>query len=159
MKWLKRIVLALLALFLLAQFVRPERTNPPVDPAKELRAPAHVQPILDRSCKDCHSNRTTWPWYSNITPLNFYLVDHIDEGRHELNFSEFLGYSAKKQRKKMEELCEEVEEGQMPLPEYARVHRAAKLSAADKETLCAWSRSLSAPSGSSRNSASGARRE
>ena len=139
MKWLKRIVLALFVLFLLAQFIRPERTNPPVDPAKELRAPAHVQQILDRSCNDCHSNRTQWPWYSNVTPVNWYLVDHIDEGRHELNFSEFNSYSPKKQAKKLEEMCEEVEKGHMPLPEYVRLHPSTRLSESDKQTLCAWS--------------------
>ena len=143
MKWVKRIVLALLVLFLLAQFMRPERTNPPVDPAKELRAPAHVQQILDRSCNDCHSNRTEWPWYSHVTPVNWYLVDHINEGRHELNFSEFNSYSPKKQARKLQELCEEVEEGQMPLPEYVRLHREARLSESDKQTLCTWSREAS----------------
>ena len=143
MRWVKRILLALLVLFLLAQFVRPERTNPPVDPAKELRAPAEVQAILDRSCNDCHSNRTTWPWYSHVTPANWYLVDHINEGRHELNFSEFRTYSPKEQSKKLGEVCEEVEEGHMPLPEYVRLHREARLSPADKLTLCQWATSTS----------------
>ena len=148
MKWIKRILLALLVLFLLAQFVRPERTNPPVDPTKELRAPAHVQSIIDRSCNDCHSNKTTWPWYSHVTPFNWYLVDHSNEGRQEMHFSEFAAYSAKKKAKKMEELCEEVEEGNMPLPEYLWLHRDAKLSAADKQTLCGWAKSGAALSGS-----------
>lgn len=159
MKWLKRILLALLVLFLLAQFVRPDRTNPPIDPAQELRAPAHVQQILDRSCNDCHSNRTEWPWYSNVTPLNWYLVDHINEGRHELSFSDFNSYPPKKQAKKMEELCEEVEEGHMPLPEYVRLHPEARLSAQDKQTLCGWAKSRAALSESSRSSGSEARRE
>jgi hypothetical protein len=138
MKWLKRILLSLLVLFLLAQFVRPERTNPPVDRAKELRAPAEVKSIIERSCNDCHSNRTVWPWYSHITPVNWYLVDHINEGRHELNFSEFHTYSPKKQAKKIEEICEEVQEGHMPLPEYVRLHRETALSAADKQVLCSF---------------------
>jgi hypothetical protein len=154
MKWLKRILLVLAVLILLAQFVRPTRTNPPIDPANELRAPAHVQQVLDRSCNDCHSSRTTWPWYSNVTPVNWYLVDHIKEGRHELNFSEFKTYRAKKQHKKMEEVCEQVEEGEMPLREYVWLHPEARLSEQDKQTLCAWSKSAAALSGSSQSSAS-----
>jgi Haem-binding domain len=138
MTWLKRIVLALFVLFLLAQFVRPERTNPPVDPADELRAPAHVQQILDRSCKDCHSHRSHWPWYSNITPANWFLVDHVNEGRRELNFSTFRSLSPKDVERKMDEICEEVEEGHMPLPEYLWLHRDARLSEADKQMLCEW---------------------
>jgi hypothetical protein len=140
MKWLKRILLVLAVLFLLAQFVRPQRTNPAVDPARELRPPAHVQQILERSCKDCHSHRTEWPWYSNVTPVNWYLVDHINEARDELSFSEFQTYAPKKQAKKMEELCEEVEEGHMPLPEYTWLHPKAKLSEADKQALCLWAK-------------------
>ena len=160
MKWLKRLVLALLVLFLLAQFMRPERTNPPIDPAKELRAPAPVQQILDRSCKDCHSNRTEWPWYSHVTPVNWYLVDHINEGRQELNFSDFNSYETKKQARKLQELCEEVEDGHMPIPEYTWLHRDAKLSAANQRTLCEWSKSFRvALSESSQSSATAAPRE
>ena len=144
MKWFRRILLILAVLLLLAQFVRPDRTNPPVDPAKELQAPAHVQQILDRSCKDCHSSRTEWPWYSNVTPVNWYLVDHIKEGRRELSFSEFQSYSAKKKAKKMKELCEEVEEHNMPLREYTWLHPQAKLSEADRQTLCTWAKELKA---------------
>lgn len=142
MKWLKRIVLVLAVLLLFAQFVRPDRTNPPVDPAKELRPPAHVQQVLDRSCKDCHSNRTEWPWYSQITPVNWYLADHIKEARHELSFSEFESYSPKKKAKKLEELCEEVDEGHMPLREYTWLHPSSKLSAADRQTLCTWAKEM-----------------
>jgi cytochrome c553 len=140
MKWLKRILLALLVLFLVAQFVRPSRANPPVDTAKELRAPANVQQILDRSCNDCHSNRTQWPWYSNVTPVSWYLVDHIKDGRRELNLSEFNSYRAKRQARKMEELCKEVEEGEMPLREYVWLHPEARLSEQDRQTLCTWAK-------------------
>jgi len=144
MKWTRRILLILAVLLLLAQFVRPDRTNPPVDAAKELQTPAHVQQILDRSCRDCHTSRTEWPWYSNVTPVNWYLADHIREGRHELSFSEFQSYSAKKQAKKMEELCEEVEEGEMPLREYTWLHPESKLSEADRQTLCTWAKGFRA---------------
>ena len=157
---IKRILLALLVLFVLAQFVRPSTTNPPVDPAKELRAPANVQQIIDRSCVDCHTNRTTYPWYNQITPVNWYLADHIKEGRRELNFSEYAGYKPRRKNKKMEEICEQVQEGEMPLPEYTWLHPGTKLSEADKQTLCAWTKSerlaLAVPSGSAQSSSTAA---
>lgn len=143
----KRILLALLVIFLLAQFVRPSKSNPPIDPAKELRAPANVQQIIDRSCIDCHTNRTRHPWYNNITPVNWYLADHVKEGRHELNFSEYASYKPRRKNKKLEEICEQVEEGNMPLPEYTWLHPEAKLSQADRQTLCAWTREQRAASG------------
>ncbi|HEX8409986.1 MAG TPA: heme-binding domain-containing protein [Thermoanaerobaculia bacterium] len=137
-KWLKRIAVVLAVMFVAAQFVRPDMTNPPVDPKVEYRAPAHIQPILDRSCNDCHSNRTRWPWYSQITPVSWWLKDHIDEGRHELSFSEFGTYSPKKAAHKMEEVCEVVKKGEMPLREYVWGHPSARLSEADKHALCEW---------------------
>jgi hypothetical protein len=140
MKWVKRIVIVLVVLLVAAQAVRPDLTNPPVDPAKALRAPAHVQQILDRSCIDCHSNRTRYPWYSQVSPLSWWLKDHIDEGRHELNISEFATYSPKKAEHKLEEVCEMVEKGEMPLKSYLPLHPSAKLSDADKQTLCAWTK-------------------
>jgi len=140
MKWLKRILLILAIVFVAAQFVRPDFANPPVDEAKVLRAPANVQAILDRSCADCHSNRTVYPWYSRITPVSWWLAKHIRNGRREVNFDEIGGYSAKKAAHKMQEICEQVEKGEMPLESYLPLHPAAKLSEADRKTLCDWAK-------------------
>ena len=140
MKWLKRILFVLSAVFIGIQFVRPARTNPSIDPAKELHAPPHVAAILDRSCMDCHSNRTRWPWYTSVAPVSWWIIDHVNEGRHELSFSAFGGYTQRRQTKKMEQICEEVEEGEMPLREYLWLHPSARLSEADRQTLCAWSK-------------------
>ena len=140
-KALRVILLVLVVVFVAAQFVRPAFTNPPIDPTHELRAPASVQAVLDRSCIDCHSNRTRYPWYSQISPVSWWLQDHIKEGRGELNVSEFGTYSPKKAAHKMEEVCEQVESGEMPLPSYLWMHPSAKLSAADKQTLCGWAKS------------------
>ena len=139
-KLIKATLITLAVVFIAAQFVRPAFTNPPINPAHELRAPAHVQSILDRSCIDCHTSRTRYPWYSQITPVSWWLKDHIDEGRGELNLSEFGTYPPKKAAHKMEEVCEMVEKGEMPLREYLWGHWGAKLSEADKQALCAWAK-------------------
>ena len=137
-KLLKYILIALVLIFAAAQFVRPSFSNPPVDPAHELRAPAQVQSIIDRSCIDCHTNRTRYPWYSRISPVSWWLKDHIDEGRGELNFSEFRTYEPKKAAHKLEEVHEMVKKGEMPLREYVWGHPSAKLSPADKQVLIEW---------------------
>ncbi|HYI07728.1 MAG TPA: heme-binding domain-containing protein [Thermoanaerobaculia bacterium] len=137
-KWLQRIVIVLAVVFLGMQFYRPARTNPVTDPSKILRAPAHIQPILERSCYDCHSNESKWPWYTNVAPLSWSIIDHVNEGREELSFSEWGNYSPKKADHKLEEICEMVERRDMPLPEYLWLHRDAKLSDADRRTLCNW---------------------
>ncbi|WP_273005712.1 heme-binding domain-containing protein, partial [Leeuwenhoekiella blandensis] len=66
-------------------------------------------------CYDCHSNQTTYPWYSNLAPASFYLEDHIKDGKRHLNFSEWEQYSAKRKDHKLDELIEEVEREGMPL--------------------------------------------
>ena len=140
MKWINRFFVLLGVAYLASQFLRPQYTNRPVDPAKELRAPANVQAILDRSCADCHSNKTKWPWYSNISPISWWLVDHVGHGRRDFSLSDFNTYTPERAAHKMEEVCEQVEGGHMPLPSYLWLHRDAKLSDAEKQTLCAWSK-------------------
>lgn len=144
MKWVKRILLALVVILVLIQVVRPNMTNPPLDPARQLVAPPQVQAILDRSCNDCHSNKTRWPWYAQLAPVSWFLADHVKDGRRELNFSEFKTYSAKKANHKLQEVCEQVEQREMPLKTYLPLHPSAQLSDADRKTLCDWTRATRA---------------
>ncbi|MCF6201650.1 MAG: heme-binding domain-containing protein, partial [Hydrogenimonas sp.] len=78
--------------FLLMQLIPYERTNPKSDPKLEIKAPAKVQEIFIRSCYDCHSNRTNWPWYSAIAPAKWFVVRDVNVGRKWLNFSEWESY-------------------------------------------------------------------
>ena len=142
--WLRRLLFALIAIFIAAQFFRPSLANLPTDPAKSLTAPANVQPILDRSCMDCHSNSTRWPWYSRISPVSWWLADHVKDGRRELNFSEWNTFTPRRQYRKLEEICEEVKEREMPLKSYLPLHPSAKLSDANRAALCAWAESYRA---------------
>jgi len=137
-KFIKATLITLAVVFVAAQFVRPAFSNPPINPAHELRAPAHVQSIIDRSCIDCHTSRTRYPWYSQISPVSWWLKDHIDEGRGELNLSEFGTYSPKKAAHKLEEVHEMIKKDEMPLREYVWGHPSAKLSDADKKSLIEW---------------------
>jgi hypothetical protein len=141
-KALKIIVIVLATVFVIAQFIRPARTVPPENPAETLEAstqvPADVEAILVRSCVDCHSNRTTYPWYSNISPVSWFLADHINEGRRELNISTWNTTDAKRKFRKLDKICQEVQDGEMPLPSYLWIHWDAELSQNDVNTLCAW---------------------
>ena len=141
LKWLAVVVAVV---FLGLQFVRPARTNPSVDQAQTMSAHLQVTPpvaaILDRSCHDCHSNSTRWPWYSNVAPASWFLVDHVNEGRGHLNFSEWGKLDKRQADKKLEEMCEEVSEKLMPIDSYTWIHRSAKLSDADIKTLCDWTK-------------------
>ena len=141
-KVLKWLLILIVALFVGVQFVRPARTNPAVDQMQTIHAQLQITPqvaaILDRSCQDCHSNSTRWPWYSNVVPASWFLVDHVDEGREHLNFSEWGKLEKREVDKKLEEMCEEVTDRVMPIDTYTWIHRSARLSDAEIKTLCDW---------------------
>ncbi|MEJ1223600.1 heme-binding domain-containing protein [Sediminicola sp. 1XM1-17] len=106
----------------------------------ETNPPKEVQRILETTCYDCHSNNTHYPWYNNIAPVSYWLADHIRVGKGHLNFSEWESYTPKKKDHKLEELIEEVEEGEMPLKEYTWTHKEARLTANQKEMVMEWAR-------------------
>ena len=146
MKWLTRVLLVLLVLFIVAQFFRPSIVVPRVDETKTLyhveSVPPDARAILHRSCDDCHSNRTVWPWYNRISPVSWWLADHVKKGRKELNFDEWADFKPRRKVRKLQELCEQVKERKMPLKSYLPLHAHAKLTDADRGALCTWSSAL-----------------
>ena len=121
-KWL----LALFVLFVAIQIVRPARTNPPVDPALTLEAhvqvPPDVEAILTRACADCHSNRTQWPWYSNIAPVSWLLTSDVNDGRRHMNLSDWE-HRHQHEESPFDEMCKQTRDGDMP-PWYRRYIRS-----------------------------------
>lgn len=138
-KWL---LVVLVVAFVGVQFVRPALTNPPVDESKTMfatgKVPADVRGILERSCADCHSHATVWPWYSHVAPASWLVAEDVVDARKELNFSVWGDYTPKRAEHKLEELCEKVEAREMPLKKYTFLHPSAKLSDADRRRLCEW---------------------
>jgi hypothetical protein len=143
-KLLKIVLIALVFGFVMIQFFRIDKTNPTVNAAETIEASVNVPPdiklILGRSCNDCHTNQTIYPWYTNIQPSGWFMKDHIDDGRRELNFSVWSTYTAKRKSKKLEEICEQVESGAMPIPSYLWIHRDAVLRDGDAQALCDWAK-------------------
>lgn len=128
--------------FIAIQFYRPERTTRPIIESETLEAstqvPVAIEQILTRSCNDCHTNKTNYPWYSQIAPASLFLASHVEDGRRHLNFSIWNTYETRRKRRKLEEICEQVTDRYMPLPSYLWIHWDAKLSEEDIKTLCDW---------------------
>lgn len=141
-KTIKIVLIILLIAFIAIQFYRPDRTAPAIVQAETLEAsvevPGDINLIMERSCNDCHTNQTRYPWYSNVSPFSWFLANHISDGRRHLNFSVWNTYSDKKKSKKLEEICEQLESKEMPLPSYLWIHRDAVLSEDDSKALCDW---------------------
>jgi hypothetical protein len=143
-KYLKWSAIVLALIFVGIQFIRPARINPPIDEAETIQTKLNVAPeidsILARSCNDCHSNRTDWVWYSNVAPASWFMAYHVEEGRIELNFSEWGKLSPGRASRKLEEICEQVNAGEMPIWNYVLLHPSAHLTDADKKALCDWAK-------------------
>lgn len=142
MKIVKIAFLLLAVVFAGMQFFRPEKNLGRPDPSKEITAavevPWEVGAILRESCYDCHSDSTRYPWYAEIMPAGWYLAGHIRDAKRQLNFSEFASGSPRRQYHKLEEISEQIEGDEMPLPSYLLIHRVAVLSDAQKDALRRW---------------------
>lgn len=143
---LKKIGWVLLVALVVIQFIRPQGNVSAAVSANDITraypVPDDVQLILKKACNDCHSNNTEYPWYTNIQPVGWWLQHHVDEGKAELNFSEFAAYKPKRKAHKLEEVTEMVENGAMPLDSYTWMHHNAKLTDAEKHALVLWSNAL-----------------
>jgi hypothetical protein len=142
LKALKWSGILVLILFVGAQFYRPAKTNPPVDRSMTLQARIQPTPqvavILDRSCRDCHSNETRWPWYSHVAPMSWFVIDHVNHGRNHLNMSEWARYENNEAANQLRNMCREARAGVMPLDSYTMIHRGAVMSQEDIKVLCDW---------------------
>ena len=142
------IAVTVIVAFIVLQFFQIDKTAPPVNKNETLEAavavPPDVSEIIVRSCNDCHSYTTVYPWYVNIQPVGWFMKNHIDEGRQRMNFSIFNTYSAQKKVKKLEDICEQVQSREMPLPSYLWIHSGSVLSESDVKALCDWSNQVKA---------------
>jgi len=134
-RWV-RWVLPLVLLFVAIQFLPVERTNPPAQ--WELMAPPEVEAILERACYDCHSHRTDWPWYSRVAPLSWWVVEHVNDGRGDLNFSQWPRLDWELQKLAYQDIHEQITKGEMPLQSYVLMHSSARLTDADRKILLDW---------------------
>ncbi len=144
MVWIKRfLILALIALVAI-QFIRPEKNEGGYESLNtfitETKPTPAVSEIMEIACYDCHSNQTRYPWYAEVAPVSLWLADHIEDGKKHLNFADWDKYSAKRKDHKLDELIEEVEEGEMPLESYTFIHHDADLTEEQVEILLNWAK-------------------
>jgi hypothetical protein len=142
---LKRVALILAIAFVAAQFVRPARTNPSFASAQSVenivRVPPDVHATLMRACGDCHSDQTEWPWYSHVAPVSWFVINHVNQGRKRINFSNWVrpGNEPVDSIDRLKAMRREVRNGGMPLTSYTLIHWSASLSPEEVKRICEWS--------------------
>ena len=136
----KFIIASLIGILVFIQFIPVDRSNPPI--SADLNAAPEVKEILKNSCYDCHSNETVWPWYSYVAPVSWLITNDVKDGRRHLNFSEWELLSIRDQIKASDEIREEVEEGEMPLPIYTFMHGDADLTEDQTKVIAEWTKTI-----------------
>ena len=142
----RRILLIIIIILIAIQFIRPAKNQSndvlTSDISHVYTVPQNVSVILKKACNDCHTNNTLYPWYAQIQPVGWWLNHHIEEGKDELNFNEFGAYAVPRQYHKLEEVVEQVKEGEMPIWSYTLIHTNAKLTDDEKQTLINWAQGI-----------------
>lgn len=140
-RW-KIILLGLIAAFALLQLTNLARTTPPVLPGHDLSStnppPPQITAILHDACYDCHSYETRWPWYGHVAPVSWWLDSHVHDARERLNFSEWPHGDPRREGKRWNRISDAVSEGDMPLRSYTWMHKAARLTEAQRQQLADW---------------------
>ena len=138
----KNITWAVIGLFLAIQFIRPRRNNDGKVPGAAFvqlyAVPDSLDRILRAACYDCHSNHTSYPWYTNIQPVGWIMAGHVRKGKAKLNFSEFDTYPIRRQISKLKAIANQVNDNEMPLSSYKWLHRNARLSTQEKNWVVSW---------------------
>ncbi len=142
MQVIKKIAWALLILFIGIQFIRSAKNKSMVKANEDINSiiyvPDEVKRIIQRSCYDCHSNNTNYPWYSNIQPAGWFLARHIKNGKADLNFNEFATYSGRRQISKLKSIENSIKDNSMPLSSYLWLHKDARLLKEEKKLIMEW---------------------
>ena len=124
------------------QFIRIDETNLKIDEGKDFYSdtniPEDIRLIVKRSCYDCHSNETIYPWYANVAPISWWIKGHVNDARKSINFSEWGNYSNEEKARKLMNSVAYIKPDQMPLSSYVSQHPEAKLTTKNKKVLMDW---------------------
>jgi hypothetical protein len=136
---MKRMLVIFIAILVIMQFIRIDTTTKTTDNSMDFialsGADANIAGMIRTACYDCHSHKTTYPWYSQVAPVSWWIGNHVNEGREHLNFSTWNQYDAEKQKHKLEECVEMIKEGEMPMKSFTWLHPEARLSDEQKQAL------------------------
>ena len=111
----------------------------------DARVPASVGAVLQRACKDCHSESTAWPWYSQVPPISRHIHDDVRRGRTMMNLSQWNEYTEQERRALAFGIVMSTENHLMPTREYVWLHRDAKLTTAELHLIRKWALAYTDP--------------
>ena len=134
---MKNVLIGLFVVLVILQFFKVDIPNTKTNKNLEIKAPKKIMEIFKRSCYDCHSNTVKLPWYNNISPINYFIYEHVNLGRKYLNFSIWQTYTKEQKDKKLKGIYRTVYKA-MPLPSYTWIHKDAILSKEEIKLIRDW---------------------
>ena len=141
----KKILIGIVILLIVIQFIQPAKNRGSAQSATDInhavQVPDTVMSLLKTACYDCHSDSTRYPWYNHITPVNWWLRNHINEGKRHLNYTEFNTGTYKRRIRRLDETAEQVEKHDMPISSYLWIHKDARLNDAQRKLIIDWAKS------------------
>lgn len=141
----KKILIGIIILLVVIQFIQPAKNNGAAQSANDIthavQVPDTVMALLKTACYDCHSDSTRYPWYNHISPVNWWLRNHINEGKRHLNYTEFNTGSYKRRMRRLDETAEQVDKHEMPISSYLWIHKDARLTDAQRKLIIDWAKS------------------
>ena len=147
MKWIKRLLVLIVVLLVVIQFVPVKAPSNNINTSNDLvsveKLDGDVSVILKSSCYDCHSSQTHYPWYSHMAPVSWLVANDVKEGRAKLNFSDWKLNNKRRKIRQLEDIKEQVQQGEMPMGIYTVIHKKAKLTESQKQLLVKWTDDMS----------------
>lgn len=142
LKALSVIGVCLVLVFIVMQFFGPKVSNPTI--AGEFHGPKAVQQLFERSCYDCHSNKTKLKWFDRIAPVSWMVAADVEKARTGLNFTEWDKLTPIQQKVSLWEAYGHIKVGGMPLKKYQILHPEAAVSVDDLDLLRRYLLSIAA---------------
>ena len=146
MRALRLILVFIVTAFVFMQFFSIDKANPKVEKNADFilleNPPSQIAEMVRSACYDCHSNETVWPWYSNVAPISWVVEEHVIEGRDHLNFSYWSDFDEEDIADVSKAMIDEIQDGDMPLPGYNKIHTEANWTPEQKRELIKWLKGL-----------------
>ncbi len=142
----KSLLIAIPVIFILIQFFQPEKNQMGIGDnhiINESEIPDTIKNMLTMSCFDCHSNQTNYRWYHKVSPVSWFINGHIQEGKSELNFSDWKSMDVYDKIALLDEISSEITDKKMPLKAYTLIHKDAKLTEEQIRILNEWTENYS----------------
>lgn len=98
-----------------------------------------VRHIFKKSCFDCHSDSTNYPWYHNLPFIGGMIDDDIKEAKKHLDMTNDFPFGGHvTQIEQLIEIKEQIKDGDMPILSYRFMHWGHLIEGKRQDSVFLW---------------------